>query len=287
MTEARSEAMTTQAATVERPCPVCQTENPNPPPGRYGRDGWSAIACRNCGFVHMQTVPATGELVETFAWEKTFQAEAKRRKTKHPIFAWLDGKTRWRLHLFKRTEGVDILNQRAAPGPALDLGCGSGGAFGGFAPHLIPHGIEISQTLAERAATVAAGRGGSVIQGSSAEGLTRFPDDYFTAALLRSYLEHDWQAREVVHNLYRKMAPGGLAVVKVPNYGSLNRRLMQSRWCGFRFPDHVNYFEKSSLRRLAEDARFAVEIPLLQSLPTDDNMLAVLMKPSLAEGRLP
>ena len=82
----------------------------------------------------------------------------------------------------------------------------------------------------------------------------------------------------MVHNLYAKMAPGGLAAVKVPNYGSLNRRLMQGRWCGFRFPDHVNYFDKASLRRLAEDAGFRAEIPLWQSLPTDDNMLAILVK---------
>lgn len=267
-----------QAATRTRPCPICETDNPNAPPGRYGRGGWSVIACRQCGFVHMQTVPETEELVKTFAWEKTFPVEAKRRKTKHPIFAWLDARTRWRLHLFQRTEGVDLLNKRAAPGPALDLGCGSGGAFAGFAPHLIPHGIEISAALAAQAGEVAGERGGSVVQASSAEGLTHFPDGYFTGALLRSYLEHDWQAREVLHNLYAKMAPGGLAAVKVPNYGSLNRRLMQGRWCGFRFPDHVNYFDKASLRRLAEDAGFRVEIPLWQSLPTDDNMLAILVK---------
>ena len=275
----------TQAATLERPCPICKTDNPNPPPGRYGRDGWSAIACRHCGFVHMQTVPTTEELVETFAWEKTFPVEAKRRKTKNPVFAWMDANTRWRLHIFKRTEGVDLLNKRAAPGPALDLGCGSGGAFKGFADHLIPHGIEISQALAAQAAEVAAERGGSVVQASSAEGLKQFPDNYFTAALLRSYLEHDWQAREVMHNLYTKMAPGGLVAVKVPNYGSLNRRLMRDRWCGFRFPDHVNYFDKASLRRLSRDAGFWVEMPLMQSLPSDDNMLAILVKPTQAESR--
>ena len=83
----------------------------------------------------------------------------------------------------------------------------------------------------------------------------------------------------MVRNLFAKLTPGGVAVIKVPNYGSLNRRLMGARWCGFRFPDHVNYFDKASLTRLARDAGFEVEIPFMRSLPTDDNMLALLIKP--------
>ena len=267
------------AKTLQRTCPICNTPNGPERPAKWGRDGWSAIECRACGFVHMATVPATEALVETYAWEKTFEAEAKRRKIKHPIFAWLDGKTRWRLHLFRRSEGIEVLNKRASPGPALDLGCGSGGAFRGFANHLVPHGIEISQALAAKASETAAARGGQVVQASSADGLMQFPDNYFTAALLRSYLEHDWQARDVVRNLFAKLTPGGVAVIKVPNYGSLNRRLMGARWCGFRFPDHVNYFDKASLTRLVRDAGFEVEIPFMRSLPTDDNMLALLIKP--------
>jgi SAM-dependent methyltransferase len=249
------------------------------PPGRYSRDGWAVIDCDTCGFVHLRDVPETVELEETLAWEKTYAAEAVRRKRTQPVLQWLDAKTRWRLHILPRVEGVDILNRRAASGPALDLGCGGGGNLMKFADRFIPYGVEVSKHLAAEADGKARARGGHVVQASSAEGLTRFPERFFTAALLRSYLEHDWQAREVLHALAGRMAPGGLVAVKVPNYGCLNRKVMGANWCGFRLPDHVNYFDPPSLTRLAEEAGFTVSLPLMRRLPTDDNMLTILTRP--------
>jgi len=58
-------------------------------------------------------------------------------------------------------------------------------------------------------------------------------------------------------------------------------------WEGVRFPDHVNCFDRNSLRRLAEDAGFVVKMPAMQSLPTDDDMPAILVKPSPPESRRP
>jgi hypothetical protein len=78
--------------------------------------------------------------------------------------------------------------------------------------------------------------------------------------------------------LGRKMRAGGIAVIKVPNYGSLNRRIMGRSWCGIRLPDHVNYFSRSSLRLLARQAGFSIAYPFLLSLPTDDNVIAILRR---------
>jgi SAM-dependent methyltransferase len=264
--------------TIFRPCPICEASNKDTPPGRFSRDGWTVIECADCKFVYLPFVPATVELESELAWEKTFDIEAKRRRKKQPAVQWLDRKTRWRLHLFHRTEGVDLLNQKAASGPAIDLGCGAGGELLKFEPRFTPYGVEISKGLAEQASRAVASRDGSVLQASSADGLDSFADDFFTAALLRSYLEHDWEARDIIRKLYAKMAPGGAVAVKVPNFGSLNRRVMGANWCGFRLPDHVNYFDKRHLRKLAEDAGFRVDMPFRHSLPTDDNMLVLLWK---------
>lgn len=273
------EATSPEVKTRTRPCPICRaSHSPAARISPYSRAPWDIIECHACAFVFLPVVPEHAELETNLAWEKSFVTEATRRKKKQPLLQWLDKTTRWRLNLIPAQEGVQILNAQAQSGPALDLGCGSGGHLANFDDRFSLHGVEISKVLAERAQVDLGHRGATIVQASSVDGLRSFKDNYFTAALLRSYLEHDWQAREVIEALHAKMAPGGMAVVKVPNYGSLNRRVMGKNWCGFRLPDHVNYFDKPSLRALAKNAGFEVRFPVLKSLPTDDNMIALLVK---------
>ena len=70
----------------------------------------------------------------------------------------------------------------------------------------------------------------------------------------------------------------GIAVVKVPNYASLNRRVMGRNWCGFRWPDHLNYFTPKSLTAMAGATGFSCRFGMLGALPTSDNMWAVLQR---------
>jgi hypothetical protein len=83
----------------------------------------------------------------------------------------------------------------------------------------------------------------------------------------------------VLKALLPRLSPGGVALVKVPNYGSINRWVMGRRWCGFRFPDHLNYFTPARLRTMAEECGYRVEFGLAGRLPTSDNMHAVLTRP--------
>lgn len=69
-----------------------------------------------------------------------------------------------------------------------------------------------------------------------------------------------------------------MAIIKVPNYGAINRMIMGRKWCGFRYPDHLNYFTPASLRRMAEKCGYSVKSAFSQRLPTSDNMYAILKK---------
>ena len=73
---------------------------------------------------------------------------------------------------------------------------------------------------------------------------------------LGASLEHEADPLPVLKGLRRVLAPTAFAVVKVPNYGSLNRIVMGQRWCGFRYPDHLNYFSPDTLRAMAKKAGF-------------------------------
>ncbi len=258
-----------------RPCPLCQASG-NGATALHTQDGWTLARCGGCGFVFMPVVPEYAELTENLAWEVTHPKEALRRKREYPVLMWLEDATSWRLSIFPRTEPVDILNRQGAAGPVLDVGCGSGGFVRALAGKFTPYGVEISARLAAEAQALFAPRGGHVVQAPAGDGMAGFSDGFFAGAILRSYLEHDADARQVLFALRPKLRADGVVVIKVPNYGSLNRRVMGTKWCGFRYPDHVNYFTPASLRSLCEQAGFSVAYPWYLSLPTDDNVVAVL-----------
>lgn len=263
--------------TRSRSCSVCGAPPSVATTLPYGRAPWRLIQCDACGFTYMPEVPATEELAGDLCWDKQYQSEAARRRREYPIQHFLDTATGWRQRLFKRIQPTDLLNRLGSSGgDVVDIGCGSGENFAAIDKRFTTYGIEISSTLAARAAACLGDTGERVFQASAVEGLQRFADASLAGAILRSFLEHDAQANEVMALLSRKLHPYGVAIIKVPNYGSLNRRIMGKSWCGFRFPEHVNYFRKQDLERLARSHNLSTQFPFLLSLPTDDNFIAIL-----------
>jgi len=140
-------------------------------------------------------------------------------------------------------------------------------------------GIEISEGLAHEAQELLAARGGSIINAPAVEGLASFPTGKATGVLMRSFLEHEHKPIELLTHAERVLQPGGIAIIKVPNFASINRRVMGSRWCGFRFPGHVNHFTPASLRAMVEDAGFGVmSFNALDRFFLSDNMWLVARK---------
>jgi hypothetical protein len=93
---------------------------------------------------------------------------------------------------------------------------------------------------------------------------------------MTSYLEHEPNPRAVLEAGARVMKPGARLIVKVPNYASWNRAVRGARWCGLRFPDHVNYFTPGLLVRLLRESGFGiVRFDWRDRLPTSDSMWLV------------
>jgi SAM-dependent methyltransferase len=159
----------------------------------------------------------------------------------------------------------------------LDVGCADGLKLGGIAlrarekhgVQVTPIGIEISDALAVAAQTRLAEHGGYAIHGPALESLSRIEDASIDLILLSAYLEHELFPLEALSSCARKLAPAGEIIIKVPNYASLNRRVRGRRWCGFRYPDHVNYFTPATLKLLVKRAGLAVaRMNFLDRLPT-------------------
>lgn len=96
---------------------------------------------------------------------------------------------------------------------------------------------------------------------------------------MTSFLEHDAKARQTLMALKRVMRYSARVIIKVPNYVSWNRHVRGAKWCGFRFPDHVNYFTPATLVQLLDKTGYTpVHFGLLDHLPTSDTMWLVAKK---------
>lgn len=234
---------------------------------------WPLSQCGSCGFVFLSEAPDYAAVATEYAWEKTSLAESAKRQ--QHLFGRLERATRWRTRLGHLADWARRKRTLGTTGNVLDIGC-SGSCRVPVGP--TPFGIEISGPLAVSAQKSFGARGGLVVHAPAIDGIDRFADGFFSAILMRSYLEHEKSAFEVLRKSSRKLKPGGKIYVRVPDFASINRRVMGSKWCGYRFPDHVNYFTGATLKRLAY--RSGLTYRRVNKLSMfDDNIIAELRKP--------
>jgi SAM-dependent methyltransferase len=212
-----------------------------------------------------------------FAWEKTFALEAARRDASRPLRRSVSTFfSRCRKKLLKRDKLLALVS-KIKSGPCLDLGCGDGSVLKRLPYRLVPYGIEISPALARAAGPIAANRGGVVLATNAIDGLDYFASNFFCGALLSSFLDHEIYPRRLLLELRRTLRPGAIVIVKVTNFESLNRIVLGRDWCGFRFPDHVNYFTPWTLAHLAARCGYAVvRCNFFDRWPLSDNLWVVL-----------
>jgi SAM-dependent methyltransferase len=266
--------------TRHRACPGCGADNAARPPGPYSRGDWRVKPCASCGFVYLENAPVYTELAAEHAWEKSAPAEGAARRRESPVLQAVSKGTRFRLHWFKRTRLARLAERFVPPGTVVDVGCGDGWQIANLPGDYRRCGIEISTGMAERARRALEPRGGFVVNAPAVDGLNALEPGALSGVVMRSFLEHDSDPRGVLEGAARALKPGGAAIIKVPNYASLNRLVMGRRWCGFRWPDHVNYFTPRTLARMVREAGLGVaRFGLADRMPTSDNMWMVAKKP--------
>ncbi len=258
-------------------CPICNTANFAQPANMYSVAPWVLKTCASCSMVYLENPPAYEDLKEELAWERTFAEESKARRKRNPLLYKLGRLPKAVVQkLFKRDKLLALTRKYIAPGRVLDVGCGWGHTLEHFPPAYIPCGIEISAELSAVAEARFAPRGGFCISADGLTGLRSLSAAMFSGVIMTSYLEHEVHVGEVLAETARVMQPGARLIVKVPNYASWNRTLRGAKWCGFRYPDHVNYFTPELLVRLMQQSGFSiVQFDTADRMPTSDTMWLV------------
>lgn len=221
---------------------------------------------------YLRNPPAYEALEEDFAWEKTY--EDKKTKSKGSTFLSPYVRSiRNKLGMYR--DKAKSFRKWFNDGHVLDIGSGWGQRI--TAP-MTPYGIELSNALFKISDERMRAAGGYCLHGAGAEAIWDFDEAQFDGVVMFSYLEHETDVLGVLRGAHRALKETGGVFIRVPNFGSLNRRVIGKKWCGFRYPDHVNYFTLETLTDVARRAGFETTLINTFTLPIDDNISVLLRK---------
>ncbi|MCX8053677.1 MAG: class I SAM-dependent methyltransferase [Armatimonadetes bacterium] len=201
------------------------------------KNGYRVYQCRSCGFAFTHPQP---ECLSDQYDSGYFDLYQKRRK-------------------FRLKRSVARLKQIELiipPGRLLDIGCSLGyfveaaNARGWQAS-----GIDISKYAAQEARKL----GLNVFSGT-VEGFG-FPEESFDCVTMWDVLEHVPDPTAHMLEVRRIIAPGGLVVIGTPDLGHPAFRIKRERWRHLKPAEHINYFCRSSIRRLLVNTGFDIVTP--------------------------
>lgn len=144
-------------------------------------------------------------------------------------------------------------------GKLLDIGCSTGdfldeiGDYGRNNQWEL-FGVEIS----EYAANIARKKNHLRIFNSTLEGVN-FPDRFFDVITLWDVLEHLHDPFESLLEMNRILKPGGILLVRVPNFDSMDRSIFKSNWAGWDAPRHLYVFGKTNIKALLNKTGFSIK----------------------------
>jgi 2-polyprenyl-3-methyl-5-hydroxy-6-metoxy-1,4-benzoquinol methylase len=186
--------------------------------------------CVACGLGHTQPPPAN--LLRYYGQEY--------HGARHSWTSWYRASRRRRL----------LTRFAPRPGRLLDVGCGDGD----FLQSARALGWVVAGT--ELGPAAARGRAAGLDVRDSLDTLADIAP--FHCITLWHSLEHVRDPREMMREVHRLLARGGVAIISVPNASGWQARLFGKWWFHLDVPRHLHHFGERSLRALLHDTGFEI-----------------------------
>jgi SAM-dependent methyltransferase len=213
------------------PCLVCGAATSGSFPAAI--EGFSVLTCDACGSA--RTWPALGDEAIAAWYPQAYYGNENVRF--NPLFERM---TRW----FRRRR-VDVIRRLTAPGSALDVGCGRGFtlAFLRQCGYEVT-GVELSAAAAGHARSVLG------LDVRTGDFLSQpFAPDSFDVVIFWHSLEHVSNPLAALDRAREILRPGGLLVIAVPNFASIQSRVTERQWFHLDVPRHYTHFSSQGLKR--------------------------------------
>lgn len=222
-------------------CPLCDRADTHPflkAPDRFHlrREDYVLLRCHSCGCVWLDAPPKPEEMGRHYSedYHRTIAAAGETGTER-----------RWGRHR-------KVIQRHKTGGAILDIGCSTGGFLSTMrGGRWKLHGIEIASATAEKAR---ASTGADVFVGDVLQ--APFQPGSFDVITCFDLLEHVYQPRQFLAQVWQWLKPGGIVFTRLPNIDSWEARLFRSYWYGLELPRHLFHFSPQSLRNVMREKGF-------------------------------
>lgn len=250
-------------------------------PDRLGTsDGqWSFDECASCGFAFVNPAP-TGDLSRYYPDNYLSQEDAG--SASEGLLSRLErlyryDQYRFDFRLLRECASVDV---HRAPS-YLDVGCGSGERVTYVAERGCPRSVGIDRYAFGKTASRGA------VELVNTEIVDYRPVERFAVVSMFHVLEHVENPHMILDHLRQAvLAPEGVLIVQVPNYGAFERRLFGRRWFGLDAPRHLLQFNSRTVRMTLERAGYDVIDVVARNAPLHPVTLVPSAVPALDVQRI-
>jgi len=217
-------------------CSLCSKEETNL---LLTKQGFSIVKCCNCGFAYVN--PRVEDEQLTSIYRHNYFANKDYGYTSY------EQEKRLRVKNFERwLKDADKYITKAKPFFALDVGCAAGYCLELMkAKGWNADGLELDEEM-----YLTLRKQGFNISKSLLEDF--MTESQFSVITLFDVIEHIPNIDKAFSKLNSLLAENGVVVMVTPNHNSLQRKLLGKRWFQYKPIEHIQYFDKKSLRVFAE-----------------------------------
>ncbi|MDT8308548.1 MAG: class I SAM-dependent methyltransferase [Bacteroidales bacterium] len=160
------------------------------------------------------------------------------------------------INIIRKRRAKSVAKYLSSGANILDIGCGSGKFLSAIASYgdFNIYGTEINGKAAQRSEQ------NSLIQLNTAPlSMEQYPDASFDLITLIHVFEHLDNPDFMLHFFNKKIKPGGILILSMPNPESLQARLFKSRWFHLDPPRHLLLYPEKTIIAALEQRKFKLE----------------------------